>query len=58
MIIDKCECYDFQLLAWKEISNMNIKRYSGYSLVHASNIYVFGGFTDQNKRKRAIEKYD
>jgi len=37
---------------------MKVPRSTGFSLIFKSKIYVFGGYTGEQKRSKLIEVYD
>lgn len=39
---------------WREVTPMKIARSTGFSLIFKSKIYVFGGYTGDQKRSKVI----
>lgn len=43
---------------WTDIAPMSAPRSTGFTIIVNKKIYVFGGYTKENKRSKKIERYN
>ena len=53
-LLSACEAYDFASKKWKQIPSMQFPRAAASVVLYGEHIYVFGGYSGNNNRTRAI----
>jgi hypothetical protein len=56
-LLSACEKYEVANQRWKALPSMQFPRAAGGLLAYGEHLYVFGGYSGNNTRTRAIETY-
>lgn len=56
-IMHDCEFYDTINNYWVPITNMRKRRCTFFTVVYKDILYAIGGYTDEKKRSKVIERY-
>ena len=56
-LLSACEMFDFGSNKWKSIPSMQFPRAAASVTLYGEFIYVFGGYSGNNSRTRAIQSY-
>jgi N-acetylneuraminic acid mutarotase len=53
-LLSACEMFDFNSKKWKSVPSMQFPRAAATVLLYGEHIYIFGGYSGNNNRTRAI----
>jgi N-acetylneuraminic acid mutarotase len=53
-LLSACEVFDYSSSKWKAIPSMQFPRAAASVVIYGEFIYVFGGYSGNNNRTRAI----